>query len=76
MPPVLTSEERISVLKTCFDRLYNAAVNVGGDVSPEESTRDVNDCVDVMWSEHMAVILSHLSKYLDTIDTMHVNGNR
>lgn len=51
----------MSVLKICFDRVYNAAAAVSGDSSPEESPGDVNSCLDVGWADHMNLILDSLS---------------
>jgi hypothetical protein len=61
LPPSVTAEERVSVLKICFDRVYNAAAAVSGDSSPEESPGDVNSCLDVGWADHMNLILDSLS---------------
>ncbi|KAJ4431384.1 hypothetical protein ANN_19981 [Periplaneta americana] len=60
LPPSLTTEERISVLKTCFDKVYSAAAAVAGDSSPDEPAGDVNSCMDVGWADHMSLILSCL----------------
>jgi hypothetical protein len=57
----MTAEERVSVLKICFDRVYSAAAAVAGDSSPEESPGDVSNCVDVGWADHMTLILDCLS---------------
>ena len=62
MPPGITSTDRVSVLKICFDSVYNAAATVREDLNPEDSAGDVNDG-HVIWSEHMAAILFSLSKY-------------
>lgn len=57
----MTAEERVSVLKICFDRVYSAAASLAGDSSPEESPGDCSNCVDVGWADHMTVILDCLS---------------
>lgn len=46
----------MSVLKTCFDRVYSAAGVVAGDSSPEESLGDVSSSVDVGWADHINLI--------------------
>jgi hypothetical protein len=61
LPPSLTAEERVSVLKTCFDRVYGAAAAVEGDSSPDESPGDVIKSVSVGWGDHMKLILDCLS---------------
>jgi len=60
LPPSLAAEERVSVLKTCFDRVYSAAAVVAGDSSPEESLGDVGSSVDVGWADHISLILDCL----------------
>lgn len=50
----------MSVLKTCFDRVYSAAAVVAGDSSPEESPGDVGSNMDVGWADHMSLILDCL----------------
>jgi len=60
LPPSLAAEERVSVLKTCFDRVYSATAVVAGDSSPEESLGDVSSIVDVGWADHISLILDCL----------------
>jgi hypothetical protein len=50
----------VSVLKTCFNRVYTAAALMAEDITPEESPGDINNSVTVGFETHMNLILDCL----------------
>lgn len=67
LPPSLTAEERVSVLKTCFDRVYTAAALMAEDINPEESPGDINNSMDMGWADHMNLILDCLGSLVQEL---------